>query len=143
MGIHAPLVIRVHPGRYGVLPVVRRRRVGGEAAAADPARPEARDASDLHGADLRRDAHQVAITFNADHRGDPARPEARSSAAAAAGVLGVDVDPSATEPVHRRAELAPDRRRPAADPAYLVTGDETVDLTPCCEGPPPGTFDFL
>jgi hypothetical protein len=52
-------------------PVVRRHRDGGAESAADPARPEeSRGALDLHGADLRHDAHQVAIAFNADP--DPA-----------------------------------------------------------------------
>ena len=49
--------------------VARGRPGRGEAAAADPARPEARDASDLRGADLRRDAHQDAVAFNADSPG--------------------------------------------------------------------------
>jgi len=76
-------------------------------AAADPARPEAIDTLDLHGADLRRDAHQAAIPFNADPAADPVRSEAHRVANNAAGVLVVDLDQLVDEPARAAAPSWP------------------------------------
>ncbi len=72
---------RGHPGR------------GAEAVAGNPNPATAGSASDDHGGDLRRDARQVAIAFNAADRADPDLTAALEPAVDAAGgsaVAGLD-----------------------------------------------------